>query len=1192
MTFWTLVLKSAVYFRRTNGAVLAGVAVASAVLTGALLVGDSVRGSLRHLALDRLGYFESVLVTDSFFRTSVTEELLPNRAERDSPAPASDSSFGAHSVHCEPIILLAGTIVEHRTSHGLRRATQVTTLGISASFWQQQPNPPPLPELTSNQVVINRQLAEELQVQVGDELTVRLPAAVLVPADSTLAQKSNRVLSLPRLQVAAIVDNTGLGRFGLQLQQSLPRNLYLTLATLQDALDRTTEVNAILVAVQPPSDDERLLKQHAEQWTARLRPGLHDLGLDLQRVRRTFSNSGTDEQVIYDYWQLTSRRLLIPNDVYEAVSELLDEFHGQAVMTYLADSIRLERPATDGAEEIPYSIITGIDSTDSFRLLPAGEVLGDEEIILNSWTADRLKARVGDRIIVEYFEPETAHGQVQRNKHVFTLRAIVPITEPVAPYRRNRPPQFDKSPTLFNDPDLTPQVPGITDQETIDNWDAPFPFDIRRVQRPDDQYWQNHRTTPKAFVNLRTAQRLWGSRFGKVTSIRFPTRDGITGETLTAGIEEALRAHRATHRMGWVFQPIRAQALAASRGSTPFDVLFLALSSFLMMSAVLLAVLLFRLAMELRASQLGLLSAVGWPRWQAVWVWTAEGLLITAVGAGVGLVLAIGYSRLIIAGLNSPRWWLGAIAVPFLQPHVRGASLGIGYLSSLLLCGLSIAWAARSLGRRSSRQLLAGQISHRDLAVSPGKRFERWLLVAAAAGAVVLGVSSLRWEGELRAAGFVGSGFLLLVAALLAQWRWLRSTPSGRTLSFLRLAALSAARNPTRSTLTISLMAAATFLIVALSAFRVQPDLRGSGGFRLVGESSLPIYEPLSTEAAALQSSLLGDGGRQNGGAASTRGVRSQQPTVIPFRVKAGDDASCRNLYQVQRPRVLGVPRRFAERYDDPAVTPFRWASAAAPAHNGDPAAKNPWHLLWQESHDAVPVVLDANTAVYSLHWTGGVGSRYTVEFDSGQQITFRIVGLLSNSLLQGQLLIAEEQFTKLFPEVSGYQFFLADVADQEADAWRGYWEDRHSDQGLAWRQADRVLSELLAVQNTYLSTFQTLGALGVLLGTVGVAVVQARSVLERRGELALLQAVGFRRGRLAALVLLENATLLAGGLSIGVLTAMMAVVPYAVTGGATVPGRTLAMLLGAIVVAGIVSSLAAVRLTLRAPLVPALRGE
>ena len=53
--FLRVVLRSWLYFWPMHATVACGVAAATAVLTGALLVGDSVRGSLRDLTLDRLG---------------------------------------------------------------------------------------------------------------------------------------------------------------------------------------------------------------------------------------------------------------------------------------------------------------------------------------------------------------------------------------------------------------------------------------------------------------------------------------------------------------------------------------------------------------------------------------------------------------------------------------------------------------------------------------------------------------------------------------------------------------------------------------------------------------------------------------------------------------------------------------------------------------------------------------------------------------------------------------------------------------------------------------------------------------------------------------------------------------------------------------------------------------------------------
>ena len=100
------------------------------------------------------------------------------------------------------------------------------------------------------------------------------------------------------------------------------------------------------------------------------------------------------------------------------------------------------------------------------------------------------------------------------------------------------------------------------------------------------------------------------------------------------------------------------------------------------------------------------------------------------------------------------------------------------------------------------------------------------------------------------------------------------------------------------------------------------------------------------------------------------------------------------------------------------------------------------------------------------------------------------------------------------------------------------------------------------------------------------------RSVLERRGELALMQAAGFQRRRLVKMVLLENIILLVGGMAIGCLAAFVAVLPQALVEQVGTPWKTLAVLLGIVAVAGVAAGWWAARIALRTPLIPALRGE
>jgi ABC-type antimicrobial peptide transport system permease subunit len=152
--------------------------------------------------------------------------------------------------------------------------------------------------------------------------------------------------------------------------------------------------------------------------------------------------------------------------------------------------------------------------------------------------------------------------------------------------------------------------------------------------------------------------------------------------------------------------------------------------------------------------------------------------------------------------------------------------------------------------------------------------------------------------------------------------------------------------------------------------------------------------------------------------------------------------------------------------------------------------------------------------------------------------------------------------------------------------------EELFADQGLDLTDAKRLLTELLAVQNTYISTFQSLGGLGLLLGTLGLVAVQLRNVVQRRGELALMRASGFRKNQLTRLVLWEHSLLLLGGLLMGTVAALTAVLPHIFFGGASVPWGTLSLTLGLIAALGLATGLVAIRYVNRAKLLPALRGE
>jgi ABC-type antimicrobial peptide transport system permease subunit len=204
-----------------------------------------------------------------------------------------------------------------------------------------------------------------------------------------------------------------------------------------------------------------------------------------------------------------------------------------------------------------------------------------------------------------------------------------------------------------------------------------------------------------------------------------------------------------------------------------------------------------------------------------------------------------------------------------------------------------------------------------------------------------------------------------------------------------------------------------------------------------------------------------------------------------------------------------------------------------------------------------------------------------------------RLVGTLSDSVFQSELLMADKNFLRLFPEQEGYRFFLIDTpAGSQSSEIAATLEDRLGDFGFDVVPTKERLANFHRVENTYLSTFQMLGGLGLLLGTLGLAAVLLRNVLERRRELALLRAVGYNSSHFTLMVIAENALLLLSGLVTGTVCALLAIAPVFFERGGRLPNISLGLLLLAVLISGLIASLLATWAALRSPLLPALRAE
>src|ERR1043166_35417 len=153
-----LIQRSLAYYWQTNLVVVFGVATAVAVLTGALLIGESVRGSLRDLVSQRLGRTDDFIASSGFFREQLAIDILQ-------PGVFTASGIGATC----PLIALDG-VVTHEPSH--RRAGDVRVYAVDDRFWNFNRVAVEAPQ--NRQVLLSESLATELGTANGDSLLLRI----------------------------------------------------------------------------------------------------------------------------------------------------------------------------------------------------------------------------------------------------------------------------------------------------------------------------------------------------------------------------------------------------------------------------------------------------------------------------------------------------------------------------------------------------------------------------------------------------------------------------------------------------------------------------------------------------------------------------------------------------------------------------------------------------------------------------------------------------------------------------------------------------------------------------------------------------------------------------------------------------------------------------------------------------------
>jgi ABC-type antimicrobial peptide transport system permease subunit len=1139
MTLARLIFNNFRYYFKSFLGIFAVVVVGSAIISGALFVGDSIRWSLFQTAMNRVGWVSYALTaTDRSF-----EANLDNRFEKQ----LSNILNGSRNIKTVCAILLPGSASKSDNSF---RANRVNVYGVRSDFFPQA-----FAALFSNMpggsVVVNRALAEQLHLKVGDEIVVRVQKPSLLSFELPLTLQSSAFVGL-RLRVYSIAPDTAMGDFSLQVGQIPPFNLFAHYEELAKAAEMEGRANLLLCGVDRNIDTRFL-----------------DIALN-----KALSPDDCQIEIwspLTDIIEIRSKRVFIESGLIEAAERLVEsekwsnllETNSIKVLTYLANLFKFNQNQT------PYSIITA-------TVPPlVGPELRDEEIVINQWLAEDLGAKEGDTIYVQYYLPESL-SNLKEATNQFKVAKIVP----------NSLPWFDRT--------LLPDIPGLAKAESTQDWNLGFPL-VYKFRKKDDDYWRNFRGTPKAFITLSAGKKMWSNRFGELTALRFKIKPHARDDSLLERFADGLIKNCAPSIFGFTFIPLREHAVKAVSNSQDFGGLFLGFSFFLIAAALLLMTLLFQLNIEKRMPEIATYFAIGFTDSMVRRLFLIEAALIIVPASIIGVFCGGYYAKLMLLGLSTV-WNQAVVGFNLWQFHYEPQSAIIGVISTIVSCLVIIGFALKKLQQATISAVFASSVLP-STALKTGKKrcptFLKNISVSFILACVLfgLGIGAAAYliltSQTSNAVGFFLSGTLILSGTLLVLRSILRKISSiqSKSPAIIEIAIRSAARNPNRSFLTSAILACGFFIIISISIFRLDEgkDLNspesGVGGFELIGESSIPIIKDLNSR----------DG-------LDAYGVDSKEagnPRFVQFRVKSGDEASCLNLTKAQKPRILGVDwRKIGNRFA------FSMLPSGFKGSNG-------WELLEFsiESSPSHSVKNSENAAIFeipaigdaaSIQWAMGkkIGETIDYEDEFGRPFKLKLVAGLRNSILQGSLIISESAFRKLFPSRDGYQYFLIDVEPQNIDKAAQTLSRAFSDYGLELTLAARRLAQFNAVQNTYIGAFQALGGLGLLLGIIGVAIILIRNVIERRNELAILLAVGFLKSVVNQMVVAEHIFLILIGMLIGVFSALVAVAPalVGVSRGLSV-GFVMWLLLLSLFSGYIWTELAS-RFALRGNLIDSLRTE
>jgi len=1032
MNSFRLIVRTLSHYPWSGLATAAGIAIATAVIIGAFIVGDSLSRSLEKIVDYRLGETTHILTAGERLITGNFSRTLNLQTEiKTAPVLKSDA-----------ILTVPGTELRLNNIQIWGVDNHFATFVGSAIYKEIKPG----------EILLSDNTAVKLGLQVGDELLLRMHSIGPIPPNTPFVSDEGQTIAR-RVRISGIVGRTEGGHFSTEIAQTTPFNVFVNYDWLNRVMRLNDRCNLVLLNTDYRENElQELIREsaHAE-----------DMGLELLQ---------NDQQ-----WLIRSERVFIDTILSSGIKKLFP--HAQTTLSYFANSICF------GDKSTPY---TFVNATNRFPQLQLGNIL------INQWLADDLQVSVGDSVEMKYFEVGLMR-ELQEKKARFKVQEIIGMDKAV------------------RDKELIPHLPGLTDAGSCRDWNAGIPIDLESIRTKDEDYWRDYKGTPKAWISLQEGQKYWGNRFGNLTSLEIET--SITHSELSSLLAKTIDPFSLEYQL----RPVRVEGIAAARGGVDFGQLFAGMGIFIVAAGLLLTVLLLQFSLLQRQKQWQLFSWLGFGKKLINRIVFGETLILALISTLIGALLSVVYSKAIFWALN--QLWYDMVRTQVLTLYFDPKLIVAGMIvSSIAAFGVVFFSLKKSIRFHSNPQFKAEENKKQ---CRYKKSVQIILLTSTFVTLVTIGLSII--EGSIF--HWFISGVTLLLNLLLLAYKFIffPAEKPAENLSTKKLSMLSLQRNPVRSFTITALLSGAVFLILVLAANRkdmsIDPHDKtgGTGGFSYVAETTIPILRDLNNHEVKAEFYL------------------PENANIVSFLSAYDDNASCHNLNRVANPRIIAT-------HTSQLAGRFRFVVKHTFLDQDQP-----WVSL-SNSIEAgiIPAVADQTV----MQWGLGkqVGDTLLYRNSSGSMIKLLLVGALNNTVLQGNVIVDIRHFKQHFPVADGASLFLIGAENKNPLTIEAF-SLAFRDYGWSIEKSNERLAAFNSVENTYLSVFFLLGALGILLGTVGFAVMMAKTMLERRRETKLYQTLGFSKKLIFGLYTREYLSLFGGGMLIGIIPALVASMPVFMAG-------------------------------------------